>query len=150
MPVKDRYPFEPSTIENIDAGMLEYVEEVFNIHTTTNNGMTKVPVIWVSAERAFQAKNDRGIRDSIGKLKLPVITIERTTMEKDKTFKGAVQAHIEPSKKGGRGDRVHAFTISKRIVPDKTRNFASADVKKGVGDGQDYFPFTKKVNESTF
>jgi hypothetical protein len=146
MPTKSQYPFEPSTIENIDTGMLEHVDGIFDIHTTTNGGFKKVPVIWMAAERAFQAKNDRGIRDSIGKLKLPVITIERTSIEKDASFKGAFQAHVQSDPTSGRGKNVQVFTVGRRIVEDKTRNFASADVKKGVGEGQDYFPFTKKVS----
>ena len=146
MPTKSQYPFTPSTIENIDTGMLEHIENTFDIHTTTNDGFKKVPVIWMAAERAFQAKNDRDIRDSIGKLKLPVITIERTTIEKDKTFKGAYQAHIQAGSPDASGRNVHVFTVGRRIVEDKTRNFASADVKKGVGEGQDYFPFTKRLS----
>jgi hypothetical protein len=148
MPVDHHYPFEPSTIENIDAGILEYVESVFDIHTTTNNGVIKVPIVWVSAERAFQAKDDRGIRDSIGKLKLPVITIERTSLDKDPAFKGAVQAHIEPERTGANAYKSHAFKIARRINQEKTRKFASAEVKKGVGEGQDHFPFTKRISSN--
>ena len=154
MPVDKFYPFEPSTIENIDAGVLEYVDEIFNIHTQTNSGVIKVPVVWLSAERAFQAKNDRGIRDSIGKLKLPIISIERTSIEKDKAFKGAVQAHIGVNSKGLESYKSRAFPIAKRAVQDKTRNFASADVKRkdgpvddpNVGMGENYFPFAKRIS----
>ena len=154
MPVKDRhYPFEPSTIENIDSGFLDHINNVFNVQATTNNGIIKVPVIWVSSERAFQAKNDRNIRDSIGKLKLPVITIERASIEKDKTFKGAIQANIDAGTDKFGSYKTRVFPIAKRIVQDKTRNFASADVKRKsgsplenqVGLGQDYFPLTKRV-----
>ena len=145
MPPDKHYPFEPSTIENIDTGFLEYIDKSFDIHTNSNNGLIKVPVIWVAGERAYQAKNDRSIRDSIGKLKLPVITIERTTIEKDKTFKGAIQAHFGPSQDGQGSYKKQAFTVARRIVADKTRNFASADVKKGDGDNQDYYPFAKRI-----
>lgn len=154
MPINDKhYPFEPSTIENIDAGFLDHIDNVFDVQAVTNNGVIKVPVVWLASERAFQAKDDRGIRDSIGKLKLPIITVERTSIEKDKTFKGAVHAHIEPGKSGPRSYKSHVFPIAKRIVQNKTRNFASADVKRKSGSpqenqtgfGQDYFPLTKRI-----
>ena len=148
MPANLNYPFEPSTIENIDSGVLEYVDEVFDIRTTTNNGLIKVPVIWLSAERAFQAKNDRGIRDSIGKLKLPIISVERTSIEKDKTFKGSVQAHIEADNKGLTAYKSRAFPITKKLNQAKTRVVSSTDVKKNgtyLGDEhQDNFPFSRE------
>ena len=42
----------------------------------TNKGFVKVPVIWVGAERSYQIKNDGDIRDGVGRLKLPIITLE--------------------------------------------------------------------------
>ena len=46
----------PSTIEDIDAAMLDYINNTLNISTETNKGFEKVPVIWVAAERAAQIK----------------------------------------------------------------------------------------------
>ena len=54
----DGYAVQGSSLENIDVGMYEYVDEVLNFHVTSNGGFKKVPVIWMSAERAFQIKND--------------------------------------------------------------------------------------------
>ena len=48
--------FMPSTLETIDAAMLEYVNEELDLHAVTNKGQKKIPVIWVSAERNFQSE----------------------------------------------------------------------------------------------
>ena len=47
-----------STLENIDTGFYDYINDVLNLHVTTNKGFEKVPVVWLSSERAFQIKND--------------------------------------------------------------------------------------------
>jgi len=102
---------QPSTLENIDRAIFEYIDEKFNIFTDTNKGFKKTPVIWVAAERSHQIKNKKELRDSNGVLILPLITVERTSMSKD------------PSRKG----------INKRINQNKTQNFANADVHRYHG-----------------
>ena len=66
---------QPSTIETIDQAIYALIDEEFNLHTKTNGGFKKVPVLWLSPERPFHIKK-KEIRDSVGKLKLPLITIE--------------------------------------------------------------------------
>ena len=138
--------FMPSTVETIDRAFLDFVDNKLDIFSTTNKGWEKVPVLWVSAERAFQIKRDKGLRDSKGILKLPLITIERKGMKKDPSMKGVAWAHIPEvnDNKGG------ALTIARRIKQDKTANFLNADTyrKEGsmsaadVGEGQLNFPNT--------
>jgi len=123
----------PSTIETIDTGIYNYLNEQFNISTETNDGWKKVPVLWLSSERAFQVKNDKNLRDSAGRLVLPLITIERTSMTKDPAFKGAVQANIMPEIFGPRGYRGGGLPIARRIKQDKTRERADADQKRTHG-----------------
>ena len=118
-------PIEPSTIENIDFGLYEWVEGL-NLSTITNDGFKKSPVVWLGTERAFQIKNNKELRDSVGKLKLPIITVNRDSMTKDPEFKGIFQAHAfeNPDAKGG------TVTIKRRIKQDKTRNFANSDASR--------------------
>ena len=85
--------FEASTIETIDRSMLNYIKEL-NLYTDTNQGWRQVPVIWGSAERAFQTKNDKDVRDSEGMLILPIITVARTSLAKDMASKGVFQGSI--------------------------------------------------------
>ena len=74
---------EPSTFEKIDAAVLEWVENVLNISATTNEGWKKVPVVWLTAERAFQIKHKQEMRSKDSQaLVFPMITIERTNVEK--------------------------------------------------------------------
>jgi len=124
MPVKET-SVEPSSIENIDTGLYSWVSDL-TLSTTTNDGFKPVPVLWLGTERAFQIKNNKEIRDSAGKLKLPLITVNRDSIAKDPAFKGSFQANmIENSDfKGG------TITIKRRIKQDKTRNFANADAAR--------------------
>mgnify|MGYP003116691514 CR=1 FL=1 len=148
MPPRTReIPFMPSTLETIDYAIYNWLNDTLNLHTTTQDGFEKVPVIWASAERAFQVKRDNDLRDQDGTLILPLITIERSGVSKDLSRKGAVFGAIPPvnDEKGG------TFTISRRIRQDKTANFANADswrVQKnaGVGPNQRTFPKTDSLN----
>ncbi len=124
MPVKEA-PIEPSTIENIDTGIYEWTSNL-GLSTITNDGFKPTPVIWLGTERAFQIKNNKDLRDNVGKLKLPLITVNRDSINKDPSFKGSFQAHMfeNPDYKGG------TITIKRRIKQDKTRNFANADASR--------------------
>ncbi len=106
-----------STLENIDASLFEFVENM-NIHTTTNKGFKKVPVIWTSAERAFQIKQDKDLRDGSGAHILPAISIERSNITKDLQKKGAIYGNVP-----GAG----SLTVARRINQEKTKKFANAD-----------------------
>ena len=88
--------------------------------------MKKVPVIWTGTDRVFQVKNNKEIRDSVGKLKLPIITINRESIAKEPEFKGTFQANLYERNdyKGGTITRV------RRIQQEKTRNFKNADVSR--------------------
>mgnify|MGYP003132905778 CR=1 FL=1 len=148
MPTRE-VTLKPSTIETIDFAIYELINEGFDLHTSTNTGHRKVPVLWISPERAFNSK-DKEIRDSVGKLKLPLITIERTAMSKDPTFKGGYQAHLFPETSGPRGYKKHQRMISRKISQKSTRKFASA--KSGQFNGQENYPVENKkvVYEETF
>jgi hypothetical protein len=126
--------FLPSTIETIDMGMYEWLDTVLALHTTTNEGFKKVPTLWLGTERAFQIKNDSLIRDKVGKLKLPLITLNRESLTKDPNFKGSFQANIfeKGDYKGG-----GPATIARTIRQDKTRNFANADRRRQDKNGNE-------------
>lgn len=116
--------FSLSTIESIDGAFYDYVEGL-NIFCNTNAGWSKVPVIWSSAERAYQIKNNQNIRDKNGTLIYPIISIERMSVVKDPTKKGNFHANLSP-----KNDR---YYITKVLNQDKTSNFANADSLKKSG-----------------
>jgi len=128
---------EPSTIETIDMAIHALLDKTFDIHTTTNEGFKKVPLLWVSPERAHNSKN-REIRDSVGKLKLPLISFERTGISKDPSFKGAFQANVFPELTGPRGYQKHQRIISRQISQKSTRKQASVESQKE--SGQENYP----------
>jgi hypothetical protein len=143
--------FMPSTLEVVDRALFKFADEELNIHVNTNKGWNKVPIIWVSAERAYQIKDNKDLRDSKGVLKLPLITIERTSVEKDPSFKGVFQAHVPDS---GAARRI-TLPAAKVIQHAKTSNFKNAWSARQYGDpsnpqvghGQLNFP-TDKANQS--
>ena len=123
-----KIPFIASSMETIDGAMLKYVEDL-NLHTMTNRGFKKVPIIWGSAERAYQSKRGQEIRDKRGTLVFPMISIERTTVEKSLTKKGSVYGNVPPvdDEKGG------SIPIAKFINQKKTAEFAAADSQRHIG-----------------
>ena len=128
-----------STIETIDGAFLKYVEDL-NIFCNTINGWEKIPVIWSSAERSFQIKDNKQIRDKNGSLIPPIISIERTNTTKDPNKKGTFQANVS-----SKNDRVY---ITKILNQDKTSNFANADSLKS--SGQINFVTSKKNKKQVY
>ena len=108
--------FMPSTIETIDRALFEYIDEELDIFCTTNKGFKKVPFFWAGAERAFQIKHNRELRDVNGWLIYPLMSIQRTGISKNLAQRGAYYAAVEnnPDIKGG------SMTVARVIKQDKT------------------------------
>jgi len=134
-----------STIEDIDASIVEWLTEDLELSATTNEGWKTVPVFWQTPERAFQIKNEKSLRDESGSIILPVVSVERTGITKDPSRKGGFQAQIFSKDKNGRTGR---FVIAKKIVQDKTRNYAVVNNTRRSnytsGTSQEYFPRINK------
>ena len=88
----------PSTFENVDYALFDYVNNELNLSCNTKDGFKKVPVIWVTPERAFQIKSNKEIRDQNGSLILPLMTIERTGIAQDPKNAGAYFNSLPPFK----------------------------------------------------
>ena len=132
---------KPSTMETIDLAFYESIDKDFDLHTKTNAGFKKVPVLWISPERSFHVKN-KEIRDKVGKLKLPLITIERVSISKDMSFKGGFQADLRPKLSGPRGYKKHPINVGRSISSKSTRKFAAAESKRD--NGQFHYPTDNK------
>ena len=143
VPLKE-LEIQPSTIETIDRALFDYIDEELDVFCTTNKGFKKVPFFWAGAERAFQIKHNRELRDVNGWLIYPLMSIQRTGISKNLAQRGAYYAAVEnnPDIKGG------SMTIARVIKQDKTSNFANADTKKlvldTVGTNQNNFPRQNK------
>ena len=131
---------QPSSLETVDLGLFRYVDEELNLHTKTNKGFEKVPVIWLGSERSYQIKNNKDLRDSVGKLRLPLISINRETFEMDTGFQGAIKPNLfeQSDFKGG------SFKIASVINHEKTRNFANKDKAKKLKNGQETGKYKNK------
>jgi len=140
---------QPSTLENIDFAFFDFINDKMNNSAITNEGWKKTPIIWATSERSYLSKNNKDLRDDDGTLILPLITIERTSMNKSKTRKGQ---YYGLTTNFSEDDRFGRIVLSRRIVRDKTNNYAVADNRKRFGNSvnrirnrQAYFP--KKKND---
>ena len=117
--------------------MLSFLEKL-NLFADTNEGWTKVPVVWGTAERAYQAKRNKNIRDQQGMLILPIITIKRGNITKDMPSAGVFQGNVpeDPDKQGG------SLEVSRVVYQEKTSTFANADSQRLYG--QRNFPYVNK------
>lgn len=129
----------PSTLETIDTAVYNYINDRLNLFTTTNEDRRKAPVIWVSAERAFQVKNDPELRDTNEAVKLPVISIERKSVEKGLEIGKRMFGHMPayPDVRGG------SIVVARRINQDKTANFQNAMANRK----HKQMNFPRKVNK---
>jgi len=138
---------QPSSLETIDYAFYDFMNESMNLRAYTNKGWKRVPLIWASSERVYFSKRSKELRDLDGTLILPIISIEKKSVAKSLTRKGAyfgAGANFIDPLHGGR------ITLARKIVPDKTNNFAVADNIKKFGNvsrtpnSQPYFPRKNK------
>jgi len=133
-----------SSIEDIDRALYSWVHDL-GLLTLTNEGSKKVNVLWQTPERVYQVKHDKELRDLGGALKLPLVSVERTGITKDPTRKGGFQAHTYSTNANEKG-RSGRLVIAKKIVPEKTQNFAIASgARSTIGvSKQKYYPRVNK------
>mgnify|MGYP000471536391 CR=1 FL=1 len=127
-----------SELEDVDFAVYKFVDESLDIHSKTNKGFGKVPVVWAGSERAHNSKNTEIERDTIGMVTLPIISIERGGIKKSDDSRVIPYAKIDPV-----GDlRNGSFVINKVIKQDKTSNFSNADAYRQKK--QQNFPLYRK------
>jgi len=114
--------YKPSTLETIDFSVYNWLKDRMDLSCTTNKGWKKIPIVWVSGERAWQLKNHKDLRDNDGTLIFPIMTLQRESFAKDPTNKGVFYGNIPPVNDG----KGSSITIARRIQQDKTANFANA------------------------
>ena len=137
----EEFFIKPSTLETVDTGFYDFIHDNLDIYTVTNKGFTKVPVLWVTPERSFQIKSESGSRDTVGRLILPVITINRGSVVKDSSFKGPIQAHIGGPKKGdARYYRGGAFHVKRSYNQELTAKYQSMHVSRNLKRKQLNYP----------
>jgi hypothetical protein len=120
---------QPSGLETIDRAMWNLVNVELDLYLGSNEGFKKVPVLWTTAERAFQIKDNEELRDKDGTLVLPLITIARTGINKEPDRRGVPYAHMfpTPDAKGG------TVTIARQVNQPKTAAFQNAAANRLYG-----------------
>lgn len=135
--LKAKYGFRPSTLEDIDTALLNFVNNDLNIFCDTNDGFQKVPVIFASPERAYQIKDDPNLRPNGRTLEYPLISIIRGGLINNPENKGKYGVYIPPYfgfyKKGG------TIPIARRVNQEKSSERANLTAKKRFN--QSTFPF---------
>ena len=124
------YIVPPSTLETIDAAVIQHIKDKLNLFATTNKGWKKVPVLWVAPERTYQRKKNKDLRDDHGTLILPLITIERSALQKDPAKKGAMGVNIPAV----RDAMQNQFTIGQVINQKRTSDHEKARKFKKSGN----------------
>jgi len=143
--LKADYSLRPSTLEDIDFAVFNYINDSLNVSCDTNDGFSKVPVIFAGAERAYQIKVQE-TRKNGRSLEYPLISVVRNSLAKNPENKGRYGVYVPPYfdfyKKGG------AVAIARQVQQEKTRDRANASaIKKfGKGTNETYstFPFENK------
>tara|TARA_R110000824_G_scaffold82136_8_gene206040 strand:+ start:13311 stop:14279 length:969 start_codon:yes stop_codon:yes gene_type:complete len=111
----------PSSFETVDMALYDWLDKIIDIFATRNDGWRKVPIIWLTQERAFQIKDNREMRElGTESLKFPLISVERTSIKQT-----AVNDSPIPARLFADGDGT-TLVIAKKIKQSKTKNFANA------------------------
>ena len=134
------YGFRPSTLEDIDQALFNFINDELNVFCETNGGFKKVPVIFSSPERAFTIKDNPDLRPNGRTLEFPLIAIVRGQMLNNPTNKGRYGVYIPPYfgfyKKGG------SIPIARMVNQQESTERANLTAQKRYK--QNTFPFDNK------
>jgi hypothetical protein len=142
------YPYSPSTLEDIDYAMYNYVQDELNIYVDSNSGFHKVPVIYSIPERSYQIKDSELLRPNGRTLQYPLLSILRQSVVKNPQNKGKYGVYIPPyyEKYYNNGGSIE---IQRLLQQDKTKNFANANtLKKAANPGDKNYQTFPNVNKN--
>ncbi len=81
-------------LETIDTAFYNFLNDRLALSTDTPTGFRKVPIIWVSAERAHQIKNNPELRDDRGELIYPSYDNLQTVSSERPSIQGLVPSKL--------------------------------------------------------
>lgn len=129
MSKKNEFPMNPSTLESIDSAFFEWLQAK-HIAAESKDGFKEVPLIWTGAERAYQIKSNKDLRDTVDTMLLPVISVNRKSVTKAPSKKGVYWGNVDPMQLGA-DPRGGSIPIKTEIMQEKTANFANMEQKSG-------------------
>lgn len=123
------------TLYTIDNAIIKYMSDRIKPIVTQNGVQVQVPVIYADPERWKSAQRDGILRDSIGKIQLPMLMIRRTTMKKT-GINSAVNKYYDRTFHTGWNRRTpyDRFAITNGITP--SREYVN------ITAAPDYYEFT--------
>ena len=80
-------------VQDIDEAVFYYFNNVIQPEVKQNGGVQSVPVIYGSPERWKSAQKDGYYRDKGGRIMLPIIVVQRTNLEKDRSVTAKVDSN---------------------------------------------------------
>jgi hypothetical protein len=80
-------------VQDIDEAVFYYFNNVIQPEVKQNGGVQQVPVIYGSPERWKSAQKDGYYRDKGGRIMLPIIVVQRTNLEKDRSVTAKVDSN---------------------------------------------------------
>lgn len=140
------YPLAPSKLEDIDYALYNYINDDLDIFIDSNQGFSKIPVIYAMPERAYQMKNNPDLRPNGRSLEYPLISILRESIVKNPENKGRYGVYVPPY--FDYYDRGGSVDIARVVNQDKTKNFANANSIRKSFSGRDInYQTSPGVNE---
>lgn len=109
------------TLYTIDGTILKYLSERIKPVVSQNGTLVNVPVMYGDPERWKSAQRDGVLRDSIGKIQLPMIMLRRNNMEKMTTINSPINNYYERTFSTGWNRRTpyDRFSVINGITPAK-------------------------------
>ena len=137
----------PSTLETVDFALYNWLNEKLDIYTDSNEGRRKVPIIWITAERAFQVKSNKELREIDSEsIIYPAMVVERNSVSKTNANERVIPGNIFAQMDRKRG----AFPLYRRVVKDKTQNFQNAAAKRFTKQTQETFKLPFESSEVVY
>jgi len=126
------------TLLTIDSAILHYLSNRIKPVVTQQGAQIQVPVIYGSPERWKSAQRDGILRDSIGKIQLPIMMIRRSSMKKT-SINSAVNKYYDREFYTGWNRRTpyDQFAVINKITPSREYYNTTAT--------PDYYEITYKV-----
>ena len=109
-------------VQDIDEAIFYYFHNVIEPTVKQNGGIIPVPVIYAAPERWKSVQKDGFYRDKSGAIMLPMITVQRTNIEKDRSVTAKVDSnspHLYYTRKKGYNSRnsYSNFSVLNNRIP---------------------------------
>jgi len=109
------------TLYKIDSILLDYLSNRVKPIVTQNGNAVVVPVVYGDSERWKSSQKDGVLRDSVGKIQLPMIMMRRGEMKKSPILNAPVNKYLERTFNTGWNRRTpyDQFSVANNVIPSR-------------------------------